>query len=145
MQEESFHGEIYLLFRDSRVGFSEWYRKCVPAPGGCFKYDGYQVLGNLTVSFKVTVKAATYNRSFDLTTGIHTTSFSNDDGNTYTSTDHRSYPYQVCIYQLISTANLLEVLINLENQLVNSAIQNQTCGKGYVRLTGVTQADLLLE
>lgn len=103
-----------------------------------------QVLGNLTVSPGVTAKAATYNRSFGLTTGIHTTSFSGDGGNTYTGTIYCSYPDQVCVYQLISTANLPEVLISLENQLVNSTTQNQTCGKGYVRPTSITQADLLL-
>lgn len=66
--------------------------------GSDSNYGSYQVLGNLTVSFKATAKAATYDRSFDLTTGVHTTSFSDDDGNTYTSAVYCSYPDQVCIY-----------------------------------------------
>ena len=91
--------------------------------GGDSNYGSYQVLGNLTLSFEVTAKAATYNRFLDLTTGIHTTNFS-DDGNTHTSTIYCSYPDQVCVYQLSSTANLPEVSISPENHLVNSTIQN---------------------
>ncbi|OCL04204.1 glycoside hydrolase family 95 protein [Glonium stellatum] len=107
--------------------------------GSNSNYGSYQVLGNLTVSFDVTANAATYNRSLDLTTGVHITSFDDDNGNTYTSTVYCSYPDQVCVYQLSSSAALPDISVSLENQLVNSTVQNQSCGNGYVRLTGVTQ------
>ena len=66
--------------------------------GSNSNYGSYQVLGNLTVGFKATAKAATYSRSFDLTTGVHTTSSSDDNGNIYTSAVYCSYPDQACIY-----------------------------------------------
>lgn len=57
----------------------------------------------------------------------------------YTSTVYCSYPDQVCVYTLSSTTPLPSVSIGLENQLVDPLFQTQACGKGFVRLKGVTQ------
>lgn len=102
-------------------------------------YGSFQVYANFSVAIDGVTSAITYNRSLDFNSGLHTTVFTANDGNTYTSTIYCSYPDQVCVYDLSSTAALPEVTISLENQLTNQSLFNATCGDQYVRLTGVTQ------
>ncbi|KAH8816788.1 glycosyl hydrolase family 65, N-terminal domain-containing protein [Xylogone sp. PMI_703] len=106
--------------------------------GDTSHYGSYQVYGNLSVALTGVNSATTYNRSLDLSSGIHTTTYTANDGATYTETNC-SYPDQVCVFALSSTAALPEVTIALENQLTDSSLVNATCGENYVRLTGITQ------
>lgn len=80
-----------------------------------------------------------YNRSLDFSTGLHTTTFTANDNNTYTTTVYCSYPDQVCVYDLSSTSYLPKVTILLENQLTKPAFFNTPCDDQHVRLTGLTQ------
>ena len=97
------------------------------------------MLGNLSVSLAGVASSTAYNRSLDFSTGIHTTTFVTN-GSTYTSAVYCSYPDQVCVYEIESSSLLPEVVIGIENQMVDPTIQNVTCGEGFVRLTGLTQA-----
>jgi alpha-L-fucosidase 2 len=80
-----------------------------------------------------------YNRSLDLDTGLHTTSYKGNDGNTYTSTVYCSYPDQVCVYDLVSSSILPKVTVSLENQLTTGPLST-SCGSDAVVLHGLTQA-----
>lgn len=102
-------------------------------------YGSFQVYANLSVTLDGVTSASSYNRSLDFNTGLHTTVFTANDGNTYTSTIYCSYPDQVCVYDLSSSAVLPEITIYLGNQLTNQNLFNATCGDHYVRLAGVTQ------
>lgn len=102
-------------------------------------YGSFQVYANLSVAIDGVTSAISYNRSLDFNTGLHTTVFTANDGNTYTSTMYCSYPDQVCVYDLSSSAALPEIAILLENQLINQSLFNATCGDQHVRLAGVTQ------
>ena len=102
-------------------------------------YGSFQVYANISVTINGVTSATNYNRSLDFNTGLHTTVFTANDGNTYTSTSYCSYPDQVCIYDLSSSAVLPEIAISLENQQLSQTLFNATCGDGYVRLAGVTQ------
>jgi alpha-L-fucosidase 2 len=102
-------------------------------------YGSFQVYANLSVAIAGVTSGTAYNRSLDLNTGLHTTVFKANDGNTYTSTVYCSYPDQVCVYNLSSTAVLPAITIALENQQADHSLYNATCGDQYVRLTGVTQ------
>ena len=102
-------------------------------------YGSFQVYANLSVVIDGVTSGSNYNRSLDFSTGLHTTVFTGNDGNTYTSTVYCSYPDQVCVYNLSSSGKLPEISIALENQYVNSTLFNATCGDQYVRGTGVTQ------
>jgi alpha-L-fucosidase 2 len=83
--------------------------------------------------------ATSYNRSLDFNTGLHTTTYKANDGNTYTSTVYCSYPDQVCVYDLSSSAALPQITISLENRLTNTSFFSASCADQYVRLAGVTQ------
>ena len=107
--------------------------------GDTSNYGSFQVYANLSVAIDGITSATGYNRSLDFGTGIHTTVFTGNDGNTYTSTVYCSYPDQVCVYNLSSSAALPEISISLENQLVDKSLVNATCQGNAVRLTGVTQ------
>ncbi|KAK7713134.1 hypothetical protein SLS57_007464 [Botryosphaeria dothidea] len=102
-------------------------------------YGSYRALGNLSVTIDGIAEVASYNRSLDLDTGVHTTAFRAGDGNDYAATVYCSFPDQVCVYTLNSTGTLPDVAISLENQQAISDPQNSTCGPGYVRFTGSTQ------
>ncbi|EKG13099.1 Six-hairpin glycosidase-like protein [Macrophomina phaseolina MS6] len=103
-------------------------------------YGSYRVLGNLSVTIDGLADVSSYNRSLDLNTGVHTTSFQSGDGSAFTTSVYCSFPDQVCVYSLNSTDVLPDVTISLENQQAASDPQNATCGAGYVRFTGLTQA-----
>jgi len=98
-----------------------------------------QVYANLSISIDGITSATNYTRSLDFSTGLHSTTYSANDGNTYTNTVYCSYPDQVCIYDLESSAPLPEVSISLENQLTTAPF-NMSCGHQYVTLEGITQA-----
>ena len=86
------------------------------------------------------ISPSNYNRSLDLATGIHTTSFTTGAGISYTSRIYCSYPDQVCVYQLESNSTLPEISFALGNALVDSGLQNETCGQNGVNLAGYTSA-----
>lgn len=102
-------------------------------------YGTYQVMGNLSLSYNVSVKANSYIRLLDLNTGTYGTKFEDVMGETYTTTVFCSYPDQVCVYSLNSSTTLPEIAIKLENQLVNVTTAQSMCGAGFARLKGVTQ------
>ena len=103
-------------------------------------YGSYQVLGNLSVSIPELTSTSNYNRSLDLDTGIHTTSFTAGLDTRYISSIYCSYPHQVCVYQLESNATLPKISITLSNTLVDPSLQNETCGGNSVGLAGYTAA-----
>jgi len=101
-------------------------------------YGNYQVLGNLTVTIAGISNVSNYYRELDLETGVHTTNFSTRNAS-FTNTVVCSYPDSVCIYTITSSSSLPAISFGLENPQVNTNLQNETCGDGYVRLTGYTQ------
>ncbi|KAF2623496.1 glycoside hydrolase family 95 protein [Macroventuria anomochaeta] len=113
-------------------------------------YGSYRVLGNLSVTVPSLAGSNTsingYERRLDLVEGVHTTKFSADGQNIETSA-FCSFPDQVCVYTIQSSRGLPALEVRLDNELVESELQNVTCfdGKGYgndtahVRLRGVTQ------
>ncbi|KAF2264823.1 hypothetical protein CC78DRAFT_516345 [Lojkania enalia] len=103
-------------------------------------YGTYQVLGNLSISHNNDAMPGTYQRNLDLDAGIYTTNYSTYAGDLYTTSVFCSYPDQVCVYQINSTATLPEILVRFENQFVNRALASSVCGEGYTRLQGITQA-----
>ena len=57
----------------------------------------------------------------------------------HTSTVYCSYPDQVCVYDLSSSAALPQITLSLENRLTNTSFFSASCADQYVRLAGVTQ------
>ncbi|KAL5345786.1 hypothetical protein ACLOAV_009540 [Pseudogymnoascus australis] len=104
-------------------------------------YGSYQVFANLSVVIDGVSSSTTYNRSLDFNTGIHTAAYTAGNGNDYTSTVYCSYPGQVCVYSLTSSAALPKIIISLENQLT-TAPYSASCEPNdpSVILSGVTQA-----
>ncbi|KFY20092.1 hypothetical protein V491_03997 [Pseudogymnoascus sp. VKM F-3775] len=104
-------------------------------------YGSYQVFANLSVVIDGVSSPTSYNRSLDFNSGLHTSAYSTDDGNDYTSTVYCSYPDQICVYSLSSSVALPNITISLENQLT-SAPYSASCepNGSSVTLTGVTQA-----
>ncbi|KAF2709441.1 glycoside hydrolase family 95 protein [Pleomassaria siparia CBS 279.74] len=102
-------------------------------------YGTYQVMGNLSISHNVSVNPTSYERRLNLTSGVYYTKYSDLAGSKYTTAVFCSYPDQVCIYHLSSSATLPDISIKLENQLVNDTLIQSSCGDGYVRLRGITQ------
>ncbi|KAE8150230.1 Six-hairpin glycosidase-like protein [Aspergillus avenaceus] len=101
-------------------------------------YGSFHSLANLTISIAGVEKVDNYNRSLDLSTGIHTTSYLTSRG-TYTTATYCSYPAQVCVYELTSTAALSNVTVSLDQLVEQSSLYNTTCESDYVRLQGITQ------
>ncbi|KAF2665114.1 glycoside hydrolase family 95 protein-like protein [Microthyrium microscopicum] len=102
-------------------------------------YGSYRVLANLSVVIQGITRYAHYNRSLDLSTGVHSTTFVGNDNNNYTSAAYCSYPAKACIYRLSSTGALPNIAVALENRLVQPSLYNATCDNSMVRLAGVTQ------
>lgn len=107
--------------------------------GSSANYGGFQVYANLSIAIDGITSTSSFNRSLDFSTGVHTTVYKANDGNTYTSTVYCSYPDQVCVYSLSSTAVLPQVTIALENQYLSTSLYTASCGSQYVRLAGNTQ------
>lgn len=104
-------------------------------------YGSYQTLGNLSVSFDTMDVYDNYTRTLDLETGVHTTSW-NSNGTSFRTSSFCSYPAQNCIYSISSSMTMPEVTISLANELMDASLVNQTCGQGYTRLNGITQASI---
>jgi hypothetical protein len=102
-------------------------------------YGSFRVLGNLSVTIQGITQYANYNRSLDLDTGIHHTTFLGNDKNTYTTLTYCSYPAKVCMYRLSSTGKLPNVAVSLENRLIPASTYNASCGSSLIRLQGTTQ------
>ncbi|KAL4794316.1 alpha-fucosidase A [Aspergillus venezuelensis] len=107
-------------------------------------YGSNRVLGNLTVTFEDTNSYTSYERTLDLSDGVHRTEFSLKSGNGSANVETSifcSYPDQVCVYHLESDIRLPTVTVNIENLLVEQNLLNSTCesGKGVLRHSGVTQ------
>lgn len=104
-------------------------------------YGSYQTLGNLSISFDGVDQYNKYKRGLDLDTGIHTSSWMSN-GSSFETTVFCSYPAQSCVYKIISRGKSSPVTISLENTLMDDDLVNVTCGTGYTRLTGTTQASI---
>jgi Glycosyl hydrolase family 65, N-terminal domain len=102
-------------------------------------YGSYRVLANLTITIDGITQYANYNRSLDLNTGVHSTTFLGNDNNVYSTATYCSHPAQACIYRVSSTGKLPNVAVSLENRLIGSNLYNATCGSSQVRLNGITQ------
>jgi hypothetical protein len=102
-------------------------------------YGSFRVLANLTVTINGISQYANYNRSLDLNTGVHTTTFLGNDNNTYSTATYCSHPAQACIYRISSSGKLPNVALSLENRLIAKTLYNTTCGASQLRLNGVTQ------
>jgi alpha-L-fucosidase 2 len=96
-------------------------------------------MGNLSLSYNVSVKADSYSRFLDLSTGTYGTNFEDAMGETFTTTVFCSYPDQVCVYSLNSSTTLPGIAIKLENQFVDHTLAQSSCGAGFARLKGVTK------
>ncbi|KAF2138264.1 glycoside hydrolase family 95 protein [Aplosporella prunicola CBS 121167] len=107
--------------------------------GDASNYGSFRVLGNLSIAIDGVTSTTAYNRSLDLDTGIHSTSFQANGNTSYTTTIYCSYPDKVCVYRLSSSDRLPTVTVSFENTLAAPELQNPTCGDGFVRLAGVTQ------
>lgn len=104
-------------------------------------YGSYQTLGNLSVTLGTVGDYENYTRTLDLKNGVHTTTWDSNGTSVVTST-FCSHPAQNCIYSLSSTREIPPVTISLVNELMDPGLANQTCGQGYVRLAGITQASI---
>ncbi|ROW02518.1 hypothetical protein VMCG_06112 [Cytospora schulzeri] len=107
-------------------------------------YGSYQTLGNLSVTFDGVEKYTNYKRKLDLETGVHTSHWITN-GSSFETSVFCSYPARSCIYNIASDKKLPPVTVSLVNKLVNDSLVTDTCGTGYVRLTGTTQASIGLK
>ncbi|PSN70163.1 hypothetical protein BS50DRAFT_674612 [Corynespora cassiicola Philippines] len=107
--------------------------------GGGDYYGSFRVLGNLSITHNASAVASSYRRELDLSTGIYTTKYTDSAGSDFATTVFCSYPDQVCIYQINSTAALPEISVKYENTLIDSSLANSSCGSDYARTRGVTQ------
>ncbi|KAG9858985.1 glycoside hydrolase family 95 protein, partial [Aureobasidium melanogenum] len=106
-------------------------------------YGSYAVLGNLSISIDNILNFTAYNRSLDLSTGVHTTTFE-VAASTYTSQIYCSYPDNVCVYELTSSGSLPTIHVSFENQQSNASLVNSVCSTSTrtASLQGITQADI---
>ena len=95
-------------------------------------YRRYFVLGNLMVITDGVSVTSSYNKSLDLGSGLHTTSYTANDENWYTTALCCSYLHQVCVYNISSSAALPQITTSLENLLMDSSLLSSTCGDGFV-------------
>ncbi|KAL4903353.1 alpha-fucosidase A [Aspergillus multicolor] len=108
-------------------------------------YGSNRVLGNLTILFGGADSYSKYQRTLDLSDGIHRTRYT-QVGNRSAEIDSAvfcSYPDQVCVYHLQSKTNLPDVTVGFENILVDQTLLQTTCetkkGRAFVRHFGITQ------
>lgn len=107
-------------------------------------YGSYQTLGNLSVKFEGVEQYSDYTRRLDLETGIHTSHWTSN-GSSFATSVFCSYPALSCVYSITSERDLPPVTISLANNLMNDSLVNVSCGAGYARLTGLTQASIGLK
>ncbi|GJD00704.1 glycoside hydrolase family 95 protein [Colletotrichum higginsianum] len=120
-----------------------------PLLGSGQYYGGNRVLANLTISIGGLASYAAYRRTLDLTTGVHTTSFTVNATAAYEVTQLCSYPDQVCVYHIAAAATsspsssnattLPTIRLGYENQLVANDTYDVICAADHLRLAGVTQ------
>ncbi|KAK3322900.1 Six-hairpin glycosidase-like protein [Apodospora peruviana] len=112
-----------------------------PLLGSGKGYGTYRAMGNLSVTLAGVSPTdySRYKRSLDLTTGVHATSFESK-GSKYSTLVFCSYPDQVCVYRISSSSALPDVSFQLENNLNGAGPVQTSCGHGFARLTGYTQA-----
>ncbi|KAL4929709.1 glycoside hydrolase family 95 protein [Aspergillus undulatus] len=116
-------------------------------------YGSNRVLGNITISLDGVGSYSNYQRTLDLSDGVHRTTFTVSNGtgtgtgNNHGSTDFEasvfcSYPAQVCVYHLKSNDRLPDVTINVENLLVEESLLESSCDSERAAFWhfGVTQA-----
>ncbi|KAJ5157178.1 Six-hairpin glycosidase-like protein [Penicillium canariense] len=101
-------------------------------------YGSYHSLANLTVHIEGISEVTGYNRTLDLSNGIHTTSYSTAAG-TYTTLIYCSYPDQVCVYHLTSPVALANVSVWFDELVESASLYRTTCGPSFTRLRGLTQ------
>lgn len=104
-------------------------------------YGSYQTLANLSVTFDGVEQYSDYRRELDLETGIHTSHWTSN-GLSFETSVFCSYPARSCVYSIIGEEPLPPVTIYLANDLMEDSLENVTCGLGYTRLTGLTQASI---
>ncbi|CAN8104859.1 unnamed protein product [Discula destructiva] len=104
-------------------------------------YGSYQTLGNLSVEIDSVTGYEDYKRTLELETGVHTTAWTSS-GIQFQSVLFCSYPVQSCVYNISSSESLPAVNVSLDNELMDPALLNITCGPSYTRLRGVTQASI---
>ncbi|PNS18714.1 hypothetical protein CAC42_5253 [Sphaceloma murrayae] len=106
-------------------------------------YGSYAVLGNVTVSIDGVADYTSYNRSLDLSSGLHITTFST--GNTsFTTQIFCSSPAGICLYDISSTSPLPAVSISFEDVLRDSALSTPACSAedSTASIRGKTQLDI---
>ncbi|KAI0397029.1 glycoside hydrolase family 95 protein [Xylariaceae sp. FL0594] len=116
-----------------------------PLLGSGTHYGSNRVLGNLTITIPDLKSYNAYNRSLDLSTGIHTTEFTSASAR-FTTSVLCSYPDQICVYHIQSNntaASLPTLTVGFENLLVAHDLITTTCGNDWIALTGHTQAGSL--
>ncbi|KAI0141591.1 Six-hairpin glycosidase-like protein [Xylariaceae sp. FL1272] len=101
-------------------------------------YGSNRVLGNITVTLSDIDSFTDYKRSLDLTTGVHTTTFTSGDAN-FTSNILCSYPDQVCLYNIQSPSQLPTITIGFEDLLDAPNLTAVACSDGSAKITGYTQ------
>ena len=108
--------------------------------GNTSDYGSCQVLGNLSVKIYGLGGMNGFKRSLNLETDAHTTTF-DLNSTRFTSMTYCSYPDDVCVYDLESTATLPSISIAMEQLQRNASIISTSCSDRQVRLTGTTQVD----
>ena len=109
-----------------------------PLLGSGNGYGAYQTLGNLTITYDGFNEYDSYKRTLDLKTGVHSTTAKAGDAEVTTSV-FCSFPDEVCVYHITSSAGVPEITIGFENRLVEPETVEYTCDDGYIRVAGVTQ------
>ncbi|KAL4977124.1 alpha-fucosidase A [Aspergillus desertorum] len=111
-------------------------------------YGSNRVLGNISIAFDGVDAYTEYERTLDLSDGIHKTKFTtaNRSAAELKASVFCSYPDQVCVYHLESEsdARLPKVTVNIENLLVEQSLLRTSCestaNKAVLRHSGLTQA-----
>ncbi|KAL3481684.1 alpha-fucosidase A [Aspergillus californicus] len=108
--------------------------------GSGSNYGSNRVLGNLTITFDGAESYSEYERTLDLSNGVHRTKFTRNKGSHFEVSVFCSYPDQVCIYHLESDERIPDVTVNFENLLVAQSLLDTSCERGVLRHAGLTQA-----
>ncbi|KAF2226811.1 Six-hairpin glycosidase-like protein, partial [Elsinoe ampelina] len=106
-------------------------------------YGSYAVLGNVSVTIDGISEYSGYNRSLDLSTGLHTTVFTSGNA-TFTIQALCSFPDSVCLYDISSTSILPATSISFEDVLRAPGLSTPACSaeQSIASIRGKTQADI---
>ena len=101
-------------------------------------YGSYTPLVNLTVSIYNVEHVSDYKRTLDLETATHIVEFV-VNGQTFLTTTFCSYPDEVCIYSINSTALLPQMSIGFQNSYLNTSTTSLTysCTDDAIRFQGL--------